>query len=475
MSAVLERRPRIELPTLEAIRAEKARRSLRAFVEQAWPIVEPEAPFVANWHIDRLCRILEAVSSGEVRRLIVNVPPGTSKSLIVSVFWPAWQWIHAPSRRMLVASYSDTLTIRDNLRVRDIITSEWYQRYWPVRFRSDQNAKTRMDTVNGGWRIATSVGGRATGEHPDIVIIDDPTNPKQSVSELERQSVNDWFDGTIATRGVSRGVRIVVIMQRLHQSDLSGHLLSRTGWRHVCWPMRFDRAIASLDDQRTQPGELLWPSLFDEAKVKQLEIDLGAIKAAGQLQQRPVPAAGALFQREWFSKVVDVAPVNARRCRGWDTAATENGGDYTVGVKIAEADGIFYVEDVVRGQLSPHGVEAMMDHTIKADGYPCRQREEQSGSGDKTIVAIRVRRYAGYDFAGVTVSSDKATRADAFRAQCEGGNVRVVKGAWNKDYVDELCLFPNGDHDDQVDASSCAFNALAQTPPPFTPVSLRGI
>lgn len=473
-TATMDAPPSLRLPTRDAILAERARRSLRAFVEWGWPLVEPSSDFVGNWHLDRLCATLEAVTRGEIPRLIVNVPPGTSKSLVVSVFWPAWEWANDPSLRVLTASYSDALTIRDNLRVRDIVGSRQYQQFFAVRFRHDQNVKVRMDTTGSGWRIATSVGGRATGEHPDRIIIDDPHTAKQTTSDVERQTAIDWFDRTISSRGVSRGARVVVIMQRLHEQDLSGHLLARGGWRHIAWPMRYDPTIATADDARDAPGTLLWPALFDEKKVRQLEMDLGPYGAAGQLQQRPAPEGGGLFKREWFP-IVDAAPVEADRCRGWDTAATEGAGDFTAGVKIAAHAGIFYIEHVERDQLSAAQVDARMKATVQTDGRACRQREEQEpGGSGKAVIEARLRTLVGYDYSGIHITGDKITRARPFRAQAEGGNVRIVRGEWNQKYLDELCIFPNGAHDDQVDASSCAFNELALGPTGFTRVRITG-
>ena len=160
--------------------------------------------------------------------------------------------------------------------------------------------------------------------------------------------------------------------------------------------------------------------------------------------------------------IVDVAPANARRCRGWDTAATENGGDWTVGVKLAEAEGIWYVEHVIREQLGPGGVDRLIRSTAQSDGRSCPVREEQEGgSAGKAVTGIRAKSLAGFDYAGVSITGDKVTRANSFRAQCEAGNVRVVRGEWNAPYLDVLCSFPVGKHDDDVDATSCAFNALA--------------
>ena len=450
------------------------KRSLAEFIKRAWEIVEPSKEYKHNWHIDVLCQQLEKVSRGEIKRLLINVPPGTMKSLTVSVFWPAWEWASQPELRYLTASYSSHLTIRDNLKVRSIVTSEWYRGAFGVQMDEEQNAKMLFKNTNGGWRVASSVGGPGTGEHPDRIIIDDPLTADQARSEVERLTVREWFDQTVSTRGVTRDTAIVVVMQRLHEDDLAGHLIERGGWNHICWPMRYEikqknNPLFKPDvlDQRTEVGQLLWPDLFTEKIVRQLELDLGPYGTAGQLQQRPAPEGGGLFKREWF-KLVDAAPQMARRARGWDTASTEGAGDYTVGVKISESKGIFYIEDVARGQWGPAGVDAVMKQTAQMDGARCGVREErEGGSSGKAVIDARVKTLVGFDYRGVTVSGDKVTRARPFRAQCEAGNVMLVRGAWNEEYLREISVFPAGKHDDQVDGSSCAFNAVLLEPPPI--------
>ncbi len=453
----------LQLPSLLALKAELAKRSLRRFIDQAWHLVEPNQAFVANWHIDALCKLLEQVSKGEVTRLIVNVPPGCMKSLIVSVFWPAWEWATHPGLRFFTASYSDKLTVRDNLRFRDIVESPWYREHYGVEIRPDQNQKTRIETKATGWRIATSVGGSGTGEHPDRIIIDDPHTADEARSDAERQRGLDWFDRTISTRGMSRGSRIVLIMQRLHEDDLTGHLLQRGGWTHVKWPMRYEAGSADAYDRRQTAGELLWPSLFPEAAVRHLELDLGPYGSAGQLQQRPAPEGGGLFKREWF-EIVDAVPAHAIRCRAWDVAGTENDGDWTVGAKMAKAGPIFYVEDIVRKQYSAGQVDRLMRQTAEMDGRSCSQREEQEpGSSGKAVIESHRQLMSGFDYRAKPSTGDKVTRARPYRSQCEGRNVKLVRGSWNAAYLDELDGFPFGKHDDQVDASSTAFNELALT------------
>lgn len=446
-----------------ALSASYAKDSLAHFVKLAWPHVEPETKLAWNWHIDVLCDVLEEVTAGSLQRVIINIPPGCMKSLLVSVFWPAWEWARRPSLRYLTASYGSHLSVRDNLRLRAVVSSEWFQRYYALRLASDQNAKERFDTTERGWRIATSVGGVGTGEHPDRIIIDDPLTAEQARSDAERERANYWFDRTIASRGVAREVRTVVIMQRLHEDDLAGHLLARGGWEHVMLPMRYDPNRADKRDARTEPGELLWPSLFSEDKLRALELALDPYGVASQMQQQPAPEGKGLFQRAWFP-IVDVVPNNATRCRGWDTAATEGGGDWTAGVKLAiDENGIIYIEDVQHEQMGPASVDSLIKAMASLDGDECLIREEkEGGSAGKSVITARVRGLAGYDYAGVSITGNKVTRARPFRAQAEAGNVRLLRGPWNEKYLRELEVFPVGKHDDQVDATSCAYNALVE-------------
>lgn len=455
---------------------ELARRHLSVFVHRAWRYVEPDVPLVWNWHLDVLCDALESVTRGETSRLIINIPPGTSKSLITSSIWPAWEWAQKPSLRYLCGSYSAHLSIRDNLRLRNIVRSQWYQdNFWNerlaraynvkwVQFSGDQNSKVRFDTTPTGWRIGTSVGGAATGEHPDRIIVDDPLSAEQARSVAERDRVWNWFRLTLGSRGIAREAAFVLIMQRLHEQDPSGHLLDVGGWRHIMLPMRFEPARADPLDQRTKPGELLWPALFTPERVQKLELILGQYGTAGQLQQRPSPQGGGLFKSEWF-EILDAEPAGGVECRGWDTAATTDGGDFSAGVKMKHVGPMFYVTHVARGQWGPHALDRNMASTAVMDGKSCRIREEQEpGASGKIVIADRTRTLVGYDYKGIPAQVNKELRANPYRAQCEANNVKLLRGEWNQAYLDELANFPTGLHDDQVDGSSTAFNELALGP-----------
>lgn len=439
---------------------------LRTFVRRAWSTVVPDQRLSWSWHHDEVCDVLEAVSRGELRRVIINIPPGCSKSLLVSVFWPAWEWATNPSLRYLTAAYSADNTVRDNRSVRAIITSQWYRNAYGLELASDQSAKVRFDTTKRGWRIATSVGGKGTGEHPDRIIIDDPLKAKGIKSELELKECREWFDGTMATR-INRNPAFIIIMQRLHEDDLAGYLLRKGGWEHVCFPMRFreggwkcscHKEASDPRDHRTEPGELLWPEIYPEERVAQEEIDLGEFGASGQLQQDPKPEGGGLFKRHWFSQIVEACPAEPLiRVRGWDIAETDGGGNYTAGVRLSyTAEGVWYVEHAVREQRTI--VDGLIKGLAETDTRYTKIREG-SGSGKATIRARSIL-LAGYDFAPSPETDSKVERASPFRAQCQAGNVRLVRGDWNEAWLDEICSFPVGRNDDQVDATSNAANAI---------------
>ena len=455
---------------LDALEAESARRSLREFAKKFWHVVEPAEQLRWNWHLDVLCDVLEMCARGELTKVIINVPPGTMKTLLVNVMFPAWVWATFPSKRFLTASHSFERSLDANVKLRQIVSSALYKEQYDVELAGDQNAKERFDTTDGGWRIATSVGGPGVGMHPDFIIVDDPLTPLKARSKVERDTVNHWVTKTLSTRGIMRRVCTIVIMQRLHQDDPSGHLLARGGWEHVMLPMRYERARRNPYDMRGREGELLWPSLLPDDKVRAVEKLLGAYDTAGQLQQRPAPQGGGLFKRSWF-KIIEpevAAAMMGRECRGWDTAATEGAGDWTVGVKLKQAAEKFIFMNVVRGQFGPSEQKAVIKTTAIMDGRFCKVREEQEpGSAGKVVIASRAQDLVGYDYGGVPLSGDKEVRAGPLRAQAEAGNVYIVRAPWNEAFLEELELFPNGTNDDQVDGASCSFNALTLGPKPI--------
>lgn len=455
--------------------AEKIRascRTLAGFVREAWPVLHPGTPYIHGWHIDAICAHLEAITDGRINRLLINVPPGTMKSLLVSVFWPAWEWTFRPELQYLTTSYSEAYVKRDSRRMRDLVSSEWYQALWPLSL--PRTAEISFENSRRGFRegkpFASLTGGRG-----DRVIIDDPHSTETAESEADRNTAIRVFRESVPTRlNDPERSAIIVIMQRLHEEDVSGQILKLgLGYEHLMLPMEFEperrcRTSIGFEDPRTEEGELLFPERFPRHVVERDKVPMGSYAVAGQFQQRPAPRSGGMFQRGDF-EIVDAVPAGAKRCRAWDFAATvPKAGkqpDWTVGLRMAYVGGIFYVEDVRRDRWSPGDVEKNLKATASQDGTGVRIRiPEDPGAAGKADAATKVKLLAGYDVTVVRPTGDKATRAKPASAQAEAGNVKLVRGPWNEAFLDEVCSFPNGQHDDQVDAFADALNELALTP-----------
>ena len=218
-----------------------AKRSLIEFVQEAWPLIDP-APFQNNWHIEAICEHLQAVTEGKIRRLVINVPPRTTKSSLVSVLWPTWEWIRNPWTAWMFSSYSLDLSIRDSVRRRALLENPWYQNRWPqVKLSSDQNVKREYKNTLGGMMIATSVGGTVLGRGADRLVIDDPHQPAGADSDKQRETALMWYDLTWTSRVTDpKKTAYVIIMQRLHESDITAHVLKREKWEHLCIPMEYE-------------------------------------------------------------------------------------------------------------------------------------------------------------------------------------------------------------------------------------------
>ena len=286
------------------LQAEQARQRFDVFVQQAWHVLEPQTRFMPGIHFQAMCEHLQAVTEGRIKNLIINVPPGHAKSLLVAVFWLAWVWISHPETRWLFSSYREDLATRDSVRCRRLIESDWYQRRWGDRYRFclDQNQKGRFENTATGCRVVVPLG-TGTGERGDYVIVDDPHSVDQAESDLARKRAIDWWNGSMATRlnDVNTGHKVAV-QQRLHEADLAGELLAKGGYEWLCLPAEFDperRCVTSIGwtDPRQEPGELLWPGKMSRANLEELKVILGSYRYAGQYQQRPTPAEGGIFKR----------------------------------------------------------------------------------------------------------------------------------------------------------------------------------
>jgi predicted phage terminase large subunit-like protein len=452
-----------------AIEREACKRSLVTFIKRAWHVLEPGQPYRHGWHMDAMGEHLEAVTSGQITRLLINVPPGTMKSMSVSVFWPAWEWgpKGMPHLRFIGASHEESLATRDNMKMRHLVQSEWYQRLWPTPFMGDQNQKTYFQNTKTGWRQSCPVGSM-TGKRGDRVAWDDPHSVEDAHSVAQLENANRVFRETLPTRlNNPDSSAIIIVMQRLNEKDISGEIISsELGYDHLCLPMEYEgpRKPTSIGfvDPRTEPGELLFPARFPREVVERDKKVMGDYAVAGQFQQRPAPAAGGIIKPDMIG-IVEAIPVGVVEwCRGWDLGATTT-GDYTAGLKIGRMqDGRYIIADAKRDKLQSHERDQLIKNTADGDG---RGRVKQSlpqdpGQAGKSQVAAFAKLLAGHNVHFSPETGDKTTRATPFASQVNAGNVIMLKAAWNDPFKDECRLFPNGTYDDQVDAVARAFNGL---------------
>lgn len=418
--------------------------------------------------------LLEAVTAGRITRVLINIPPGMMKSLLVSVFWPAWEWGPGghPEYRYFTTSYKEDYATRDARKMRDLVVSPWYQTLWGDKVQLTRNGESSFENAQRGNREAVPIKSMTAGRG-DRVIIDDPHSIDTAESENDRIKTTRTFREAVTSRtNDAMASAIIVVMQRLHSNDLSGVILELGGYVHMMLPMRFepDRrcSIPEIDfvDPRVEEGALLFPVKFPKEAVERDEKILGSYAVAGQYQQRPVPREGGLFKLEWI-KIVDAAPAMGTRVRRWDLAATEEkqgtDPDWTVGLRMLEANKAFYIEDVVRFRGSSLAVEQAVKNTADQDGKQVYIRLPQDpAQAGKSQKLNYVQMLAGFNVRGRPETGSKTDRASPLSAQAEAGNLYLVRGPWNKLFLEEIGLFPGAPHDDQVDAAAGAFNDLVE-------------
>lgn len=483
------------LPHYEAMLAERCEEHLHRFIVNAWEHLDP-VDYIDGRHIAVMSEYLEAFIAGEIPRLLLNIPPGHMKSLSVSVLLNAWAWTKAErcGLRFMATSYRGDLALRDADKTRSLIRSDWYQQRWgnvlgalretKLQIRKGADVKSRFQNEHGGYRYSTAVAG-IMGEGGDFVILDDPHNVEQAESDENREEVVRRIRMALPTRVRSKNGGACVMMQRLHSRDYAGHMIAdKADLVHLCLPARYEKkhpfvsVPITLKSGRELPGDwreegdLLWPELFDAERLDALEIELGAYAKAGQLQQRPAPRGGGMYKLKWFAgKFVDAGdvPKGGKVARGWDLAATAENtrgqGDYTAGVKVRRVGGKTYIEDVLRFRGSPLTVETKMRNTADQDGkvvhidFP--QDPGQAGKAQaESLAGMFPRSRVHYS----PETGSKETRQDAPAAQAEAGNVYIVRGNWNREFLEELVAFPTGDYDDQADAFARAYHRVVKQP-----------
>lgn len=434
------------------------------FVRAAWPILEPVTQFSDNWHLDLIAEYLTLVRRREIRRLIINVPPRSMKSLTCSVFFPSWVWATEPHTRFICSSFADSLSIKHNLDRRTIISSPWYQSLWGnrVKLADDQNLKSEFQNEARGVMIATSTGGGITGKGGDIIIVDDPHNPLQALSDAERATALRHFDHTLSTRldDPKRGA-IVVVMQRLHEQDLTGHLLAKQGWEHICLPAVAERhevwkfPVTKRKPVERQPGDLLWEARFPQEVLDNLKKDLGSYMFAGQVQQRPSPAEGGILKRHWWRFYEAMPERFDQVIQSWDMSFKDSkDSDYVVGQVWGRIGANKYLLDQVRDRLSFTKTVGAMRSLTERWPQAYLKLVEDKANGSAVIDTLRGE-IGG--IVAVNPQGGKLPRAQAGAPDLEAGNCYLPKNApWVDAYIEEAAQFPNGSNDDQVDAWSQA-------------------
>jgi predicted phage terminase large subunit-like protein len=472
-----------------AVDAELARRRFSHFIRCAWESIEPGNHLGWNWHLDAICEFLEAVSAGEIPNGVITIPPRTLKSRLITVMWPVWEWTSRPATKFITASYAANLALDHSVQSRDLIRSEYYQSAFGDRFKlaGDQNVKGYYKNDRGGHRVATSVGGSATGWGADIIIADDPINVKEANSELVRAAALEWWRKVMPSRlNDPRTGRKLVVMQRVHEDDVAAWCIDN-GYQHLNLPMEYDPKSACIvpaigwTDPRTEPGELLHVERYGVEQVEMLKRELGSFAFEAQYNQQPRPVDdNAIFPANQWS-VWDALPSGPDGLRKPDDTLIS--ADLTFTGKQQRSTGGYtnpdhvvyqlwymygadrYLIDEARGQWSftqsKQQLRAFVDRAEASHPFPAsRVIVEAKANGEALIDDLRgeIPGIVGWN---PDKFGDKVQRAWAAQPLQEAGQLWLPKRAsWLDDWRSELAAFPHGRWDDRVDAMSMAQIAL---------------
>ena len=491
--------------------AEEMRRSFREFVKGAWHVVEPGKVFKSGWHIDAICDHLTYVSLGDIDDLVINIPPRHSKSTIVAVMWPAWEWTWKPETQWLFATYALALTLRDSVKCRRLIQSPWYQERFGTAFSlsSDLNQKGRFDNDHMGYRLATAVAGTATGEGGDKIVVDDAHNMKEINSDTIRGGVIDWWRDVMSTRGNDpKNLGRVIIAQRGHHQDLPGHVLATGNWVHLNLPGYFvpkTRCVTKAKkaskrvvparpdaftygdhvpplekdqvifvDPRRRENELLTPDRFGPEEMAKLSMELTERGFEAQIQQNPSAKGGNIMKvhhwREW--KDSELPPIQMV-IQSYDTAFEE---DEEHDFSARTTWGVFEHEEYLDPKLpwtaSYKGQKRLclilLERLNRRMEYPELRMNAieaaQLWKPDKVLIEKKASghslaqelRRAGLPVARIKVTDSKFVRAHAASLVLERGCVFYVKRKWSQEVITQCGNFPADDHDDMVDTCTMA-------------------
>lgn len=454
-------------------RINELRTNFISFIRMVFHTVDPGTPYKHNWHIDCIADHLEACRNKEIKRLIINIPPRCLKSMCAAIAWPAWILGHHPSERIIAASYAQQLANTHSMNTRLVMQSAWYQMVFPdTKIVRDQNEKSKFITTKRGMRFATSVGGTATGEGGNFIIVDDPLSAKQAASDVERETANNWIPQTLMSRlnDKANGV-VVIIMQRLHEEDPTGVLLSRGGWHHLCLPAvaphKTTIPIKLIKKKKVwREGELLHPKHLTKEYLEEQKRELGAYHYSGQYMQDPTPQSGGILQQSWWRKWPEneEMPKMEYLIQVYDTAYEEKEENDP---SARTTWGVFrYPDQHNQMRFNLLLIEAWEGRL----GYPDLKKEilssygeykpdkiiiEKKSSGISLIQDLRKAHLPVMPFKPGDAS--KVFRAHTASIMLERGSVWYADRAWAKKVINQCASFPRGAHDDIVDTCVMAW------------------
>lgn len=454
--------------------------SFYEFFKIFWDTINHEE-LVDNWHIKYLCDELQIVAERVFKRepklydLIINMPPSSSKTSIVNIYFPLWCWINDFTLQFINISYSHQLSTAISEKCRDIMRSDKFQTYfYDIKIKEDSDTKQYFRIQKGkeigGFRYATGTGGTIGGIHGHFINLDDPLNPTDSLSDVMVRNSNEWLDNVLYSRKVDNKVSVVIlVMQRLHENDITGYMLSKNAdnIKHICLPAEIDdkNLPTPIELKKYYKNNLLDEKRLSREILEQKRTEMGDYAYAMQYLQTIAPKSGGFFD---VSKLLVINNIDekefVRVVRYWDKAGTHQAGCYTVGVKMAMLKNRTYaVLDVVRGQWEASEREKIIRQVAELDGQQVTVFVEQEpGSGGKESAESTIRNLAGYRCYADRPSGDKISRADTLAVQLNAGNVSMLRAEWNTEFRRELEFFPYGKFKDQVDATSGAFNMLVK-------------
>ena len=464
----------------EEIARRRAVKDFGTFCKLAWHIVEPTQPYVHGWHMDAIGIHLDACLDGRIRNLLINMPPRCSKSTLISVMFPAWVWLRYPGKKFLFSSYAGSLSVRDSIKCRRLIESDWYRKFFKPKWQMnvDQNTQSEFSNTMQGHRIATSVDGAATGKGGDIIVCDDP-HKASDVYGAARENALNWWDEEMSTRSINpKTVVRIIVMQRLHPLDLSGHVLAQGGYTHLVLPMEYDgqKEPTSIgwQDPREVPGELLSPERFGPDEIADLRLRLGSRGYAGQMQQRPASVEGGIIKRAWFKFYRELPwDVMSYVIAGDYATSEKTTADYTVlGAAGRQGTNKIYFTNWFRKRMEfPEAVKET-EKFFRDNPKAIKRKLEKKSNGVAVIQTLKAK------FTGIVEyepKSDKLSRLNAVAPFIEAGNVYLPEGApWVGEFLDEVCSFSGegSGHDDQVDVMTMILDEYVSMSVPLAPIAV---